>query len=246
MVTLTQLEELIRFAECSTLSGAAEKCHISQPALSRSMQKLEDDFGVPLFNRGKNRTALNACGRLAAEGARRIISGVQGVLENVRALDRRLRTISVGSCAPAPLWDIVPLLAALYRDRTISTELREDHELIRDWRQKTTALPSSRSPFAGMGLSPGNTGKNIFCSRCLPVIPWPAGKACVSAISTVRPYLSARASASGKRSPGRKCRIRIFSCRSALLLSRSLCTPTPCPASPAIWREGAGSWNLTA
>ena len=97
MVTLTQLEELIRFAECGTLSGAAEKCHISQPALSRSMQKLEDDFGVPLFNRGKNRTALNACGRLAAEGARRIISGVQGVLENVRALDRRLRTISAGS-----------------------------------------------------------------------------------------------------------------------------------------------------
>lgn len=53
MVTLTQLEELLRFAECGTLSGAAEKCHISQPALSRSMQKLEDDFGVPPFQQGE-------------------------------------------------------------------------------------------------------------------------------------------------------------------------------------------------
>ena len=35
MVTLTQLEELLHFAECGTLSGAAEKCHISQPALYR-------------------------------------------------------------------------------------------------------------------------------------------------------------------------------------------------------------------
>lgn len=152
MVTLTQLEELLHFAECGTLSGAAEKCHISQPALSRSMQKLEDDFGVPLFNRGKNRTALNACGRLAAEGARRIISGVQGVLENVRALDRRLRTISVGSCAPAPLWDIVPLLAALYRDRTISTELREDHELISGLATENYRLAVLTEPVRGHGL----------------------------------------------------------------------------------------------
>ena len=245
MVTLTQLEELLHFAECGTLSGAAEKCHISQPALSRSMQKLEDDFGVPLFNRGKNRTALNACGRLAAEGARRIISGVQGVLENVRALDRRLRTISVGSCAPAPLWDIVPLLAALYRDRTISTELREDHELISGLATENNRLAVLTEPVRGHGLVSRKYGEEHLMFS-LPVIPLPAGKACVSAISTVRPYLSARASASGKRSPGRKCRIRIFSCRSALLLSRSLCTPTPCPASPAIWREGAGSWNLTA
>lgn len=92
MVTLTQLEELLHFAECGTLSGAAEKCHISQPALSRSMQKLEDDFGVPLFNRGKNRTALNACGRLAAEGARRIISGCRASL--------RMCAPSTGVCAP--------------------------------------------------------------------------------------------------------------------------------------------------
>lgn len=79
----------------AVVSGAAEKCHISQPALSRSMQKLEDDFGVPLFNRGKNRTALNACGRLAAEGAR---------IPGERRFQQRRRNLSEGIFIPDDLF----------------------------------------------------------------------------------------------------------------------------------------------
>ncbi len=60
--------------------------------------------------------------------------------------------LSVGSCAPAPLWDIVPLLAALYRDRTISTELKEDHELITGLTTGTYRLAVLTGPVRGHGL----------------------------------------------------------------------------------------------
>ena len=49
-----QLEQLLAFAEYGTLSGAAERLHLSQPALSRSMQRLETELQVPLFDRQKN------------------------------------------------------------------------------------------------------------------------------------------------------------------------------------------------
>lgn len=58
MFELNQMEQLIMVAECGTLAGAAKKLHLSQPALSRSMQKLEEELQVPLFNRKKNKIQL--------------------------------------------------------------------------------------------------------------------------------------------------------------------------------------------
>lgn len=52
------LEQLIAFSEKKSLSKAAKKLDISQPALSKSMKKLEEIMGVPLFNRTVNSIEL--------------------------------------------------------------------------------------------------------------------------------------------------------------------------------------------
>ena len=44
MIELNQLVQLIAIANYGTLSRASEELHISQPALSRSMQKLETNL----------------------------------------------------------------------------------------------------------------------------------------------------------------------------------------------------------
>lgn len=64
MIELEQLKQLIAFATYGTLSKAAEKLYISQPALSRSIQKLEKTLGVELFDRKKNKMELNQNGKL--------------------------------------------------------------------------------------------------------------------------------------------------------------------------------------
>ena len=51
MMELYLLEQLIAFSRQGTLSGAAEKLHISQPALSQSMKKLEESLGVSFLIR---------------------------------------------------------------------------------------------------------------------------------------------------------------------------------------------------
>ena len=73
MFELYQLEQLIAFAECGTLSGTAAKLLLSQTALSRSMQRLEREFQVPLFTRHKNKIELNENGVLAVEYARKVM-----------------------------------------------------------------------------------------------------------------------------------------------------------------------------
>lgn len=67
MMELYLLEQLIAFSRQGTLSGAAEKLHISQPALSQSMKKLEESLGVSLFERSKNKIALNENGIMAVQ-----------------------------------------------------------------------------------------------------------------------------------------------------------------------------------
>ena len=83
MIEHEHLRHLEAFARYGTLSKAAEELHISQPTLTRSMQKLEDEIGVPLFLRTKNHLEFNANGELAADYARRILEQTDSMVERV-------------------------------------------------------------------------------------------------------------------------------------------------------------------
>lgn len=130
MIELEQLKQLEAFSQYGTLSKAAENLHISQPTLTRSMQKLEDEFGVPLFRRTKNRLEFNENGELAADYAKRILEQSDIMLERVRALYRAGRTISIGSCAPMPMLAAVQNAARQYPNMTISSECKDCTPLV--------------------------------------------------------------------------------------------------------------------
>ncbi len=131
MIEIYLLEQLVAFEEYGTLSAALEQLHLSQPALTRSMRKLEEVIGVPLFERTKNRIALNENGRLTAQYAQKILEQERDMVERVRLLDRSRRTITLGSCAPVPIADLVPVLSRCYTGMTIASEIRNwDEELL--------------------------------------------------------------------------------------------------------------------
>ena len=165
-----QLEQLLAFAECGTLSGAAEHLHLSQPALSRSMQRLEAELQVPLFDRQKNKIEFNENGRMAAEYAQDMISRVQ-------AFDRSQRTILIGSCAPMPLWEIPPHLSDLYPDRTISSEMRENKVLLQGLRDGVYQLIILPYPVEEPGISCVKYGEEHLFFSLPPAHPLSGSKA---------------------------------------------------------------------
>ncbi len=125
MLNLYELEQLTAFARYGTLSKTAEALHLSQPTLTRTMRHLEGEFGVPLFVHGKNRLALNETGKKAVECAAALLSDAADTVRQVRQFDQSLRTILVESCAPAPLWSLLPALAEQFPDKTISSRLAD-------------------------------------------------------------------------------------------------------------------------
>ncbi|MGN1381720.1 MAG: LysR family transcriptional regulator [Eubacterium sp.] len=129
MIEIHLLEQLDAFARLGTLSAASEELHISQPALTRSMQKLEQELDVSLFNREKNRIHLNDNGKLAAEYAARLLSENRDMIRIIQAYDRSHRTISLGSCAPLPVYPVTMLLQQFFPDMTISTDICNDEKI---------------------------------------------------------------------------------------------------------------------
>lgn len=130
MLDIHQLEQLVSVAKFKNLTKAAEELHISQPALSRSMQKLERELDVSLFERRTNKIFFTSTGELAVEYAQKVLDQMNDMVEKVQAYDRSQRTISIGICAPAPLWDTIPLLSSLYADMTVSYEMKDQEILL--------------------------------------------------------------------------------------------------------------------
>ena len=131
MIEIYLLEQLTAFDECGTLSAAAEKLHLAQPSLSRSMQKLEGILGVTLFDRQKNRVSLNQTGVLAAKHARNILNAEAEMKRSVRAFDKSLRTLTLGSCAPGPLMVLLPRLTGMLTGQTVSSVIAPEADLLR-------------------------------------------------------------------------------------------------------------------
>ena len=172
-----QLEQLLAFAECGTLSGAAERLHLSQPALSRSMQRLEAELQVPLFDRQKNKIEFSENGRMAAEYARQVMERCQDMISRVQAFDRSRRTILLGSCAPAPLWEIPPVLSDLYPDRTISSEMRENRVLLQGLRDGVYQLIILPYPVEEPGIACVKYGEEHLFFSLPPAHPLSGSRA---------------------------------------------------------------------
>ena len=148
------LEQFVTVARCGTLLKAAEELHVTQPSLSRSMKKLEEEFGVPLFHRKNSKISLNETGKVAAEYAERALEANREMIDHVLTFERSLRTVFVGSCAPMPMNHILPTLQERLPGKTISAELESDDRLIKGLKNRSYQLvilhhdPDDRSIFA--------------------------------------------------------------------------------------------------
>lgn len=72
-MNLRQLEHLLAVAETGSFSRAAEQLRLTQSALSRSIQVLEDDLGARLIDRTGKRNELTPLGEAVAARARRMV-----------------------------------------------------------------------------------------------------------------------------------------------------------------------------
>jgi len=110
-MNLQQMDHLLAIVQTGSFSQAADKVHLTQPALSRSIQALEDELGAPLIDRLGKHKRLTPLGELVAARARRIHLEVTELKRSAALLtDMKTGSLRLG-LGPAPAAVLaVPLL----------------------------------------------------------------------------------------------------------------------------------------
>lgn len=104
-VHVDDLEWFIALAETEHVTRAAEKLHITQPTLSRSLARLEQEIGAPLFDRVNRRLRLNHHGEVLLRHARRSVLELQVATEHIRSLrDPDRGTVRLGFIHSVATW----------------------------------------------------------------------------------------------------------------------------------------------
>ena len=96
-IKFRHLNTFIEVARQKSVGRAAEVLHVSQPALTRSITKLEQVLQAPLLERSARGVTLTEFGRAVADHARVIEAELRNTLNDVEAL----RGNAAGEVAPA-------------------------------------------------------------------------------------------------------------------------------------------------
>lgn len=112
---LSQLETFLAVVEEKGFSRAAQRLHRTQPAISHTIRKLEEEIGESLFERASRDGTLTAAGQLLKTYAERLLrlrGEASTALEELRSLERGRLTITANEYTC--LW-LLPVLDAFRR-----------------------------------------------------------------------------------------------------------------------------------
>jgi LysR family hydrogen peroxide-inducible transcriptional activator len=125
-MTLNELRYIVAVAQERNFRRAAEKSFISQPALSLAIQKLEEELGLKIFERGKNNISVTPVGIEIVGQAQRTLEEAEHIREIARqGKDQLVGTLRLGiiySVGPYLLPDLVPELKKIAHDMPLEIE----------------------------------------------------------------------------------------------------------------------------
>ncbi|KVP82023.1 LysR family transcriptional regulator [Burkholderia ubonensis] len=119
---LRQLRYFIAVAEEMNITRAAERLHMTQPPLSRQLQAIEGEIGLPLFERGTRPLKLTEAGRVFYAQAKRLVDQADELGPLTRRLAQMSERIVIGF-VPSTLYGALPDVIRAFRETWPDVEL---------------------------------------------------------------------------------------------------------------------------
>lgn len=114
---LADLRAFVAVAELNSFRAAADSIHLSQPALSRRVEKLELALGVRLFERTTRSVSLTAVGRDFSRKARALLDDLENSLLSMQAVAASQLGEVVIACVPSAVYYFLPKVLRLFHQQ---------------------------------------------------------------------------------------------------------------------------------
>jgi DNA-binding transcriptional LysR family regulator len=112
---LRHLRYFVAVAEELSFTKGAEKLHLAQPSLTRQIKDLEEEIGVRLIDRTKQKVSLTEEGSSFLIDAKRVLSLAEEIVESVQQLSRReVAALNIGYVANL-FYDLLPVTLASFQ-----------------------------------------------------------------------------------------------------------------------------------
>ena len=102
---IVQLEYFCMVSQYHSITQAAQKLYVTQPAISNAIKELEKEFSVNLFVRSKNHLTLTTEGELFYQKARELLASIKQTTQQFYDLGKQIPPIRIG---------IPPLLSTIF------------------------------------------------------------------------------------------------------------------------------------
>ncbi|UHL62918.1 LysR family transcriptional regulator [Paralcaligenes sp. KSB-10] len=111
---LQELQAFVAVSEKLSFRAAAEDLHLSAPALSRRIEKLESILGVKLFERSTRHVVLTNVGRTFLDHSRSALDELEGAMLGIADLAAQRRGVVTVACVPSAAYYFLPAVIAKF------------------------------------------------------------------------------------------------------------------------------------
>ncbi|AGH95063.1 LysR family transcriptional regulator [Pseudobdellovibrio exovorus] len=139
MLNLSQLQTFVTVVSEGSMTAAADKLFLTQPAVSQQMKNMEDDLGVELIVRGSKQIKMTAQGEILYEHAKKILSLAQVAEVSIKSIGAQLRgELRIGTLNSIGLHLMSPVVSRLLKfnpDFKIKVNYAKGESLIQDYKK---------------------------------------------------------------------------------------------------------------
>lgn len=139
MLNLSQLQTFVTVASEGSMTAAADKLFLTQPAVSQQMKNLEDELGVELIVRGSKQIKMTAQGEILYEHAKKLLSQAQLAEVSIKSVGAQLKgELRIGTLNSIGLHLMSPVVSRLLKfnpDFKIKVVYAKGEDLIQGYKK---------------------------------------------------------------------------------------------------------------